>query len=165
MASEDASRSIFTVEKPHYALKLPYSWEEVSPSLFLSKYPMVDAAFRKKESVDGVYPSLVITRERLPRLTTPLAYGQEGMEGNAAEYLAFTLLHEELFTIGEQSTKLYVFQAKQELDGPTRKFWQVYVVQDGSGSVITVSAALSDNANTDQEIRNILSSFSFVVKE
>ena len=162
-AADTPQKNFFFIEKsPFFKIQIPENWKEVSPAEFLGKdfSGTIVGAFRALESQKNVFPTLVITTEKIPKNISALEFSENLMFTHADRLFSFEKKDETPIEIAGQKTKLLEFSGATASDKPPKNFWQVAIVRDGRAVIATGVAAIDDNFSPPI-IKNILKTLSF----
>lgn len=145
---------------------LPEGWEVVDTETLRQRGVPEETivAFQKTESVSGQFPTVAVTKERLPNVVSPEAYSMasirsvEVMEG-------YKLVDAKDFTVDGEGVSMHIFTAQPIEGEPRRRFFQVSTALEDIGFTATAVSPVSIDKTLESDIMLILEQLIFIEPE
>ncbi|MBT5236947.1 hypothetical protein HOL63_01080 [Candidatus Peregrinibacteria bacterium] len=136
---------------------LPEGWEIIDKETLRQRGVPEETivAFQISESVSGQFPTVAVTKERLPNPVTAQNYSSasirsiEVMEG-------YTLVDSKDFTVDGEDVSLHIFTAQPIEGEPRRRFFQVSTAIEDIGFTATAVSPVSITKELEEDMMLIL---------
>ncbi|TSC79136.1 MAG: hypothetical protein G01um101425_773 [Candidatus Peregrinibacteria bacterium Gr01-1014_25] len=141
---------------------MPEGWSALSQEEVQARGmpPEVVIAFQSVSAISGQYPTVAVTRERLPRALSSAEYSKASID-LVTRRKDYAKIDATEITVDGDSVTLHVFSAQPLAAQPKQRFYQVAAAKEDTGYVFTASLPLTTPDKVTSEVKLILSSMTF----
>lgn len=152
-AATDTTLSTTPFTGEGFSIDIPKTWMVIDKAaLPTTKNGTISLALTSTEIVSGYSNNMSIMKEKLSEAMTSKKYSVVNYALTTGEYKEFVKLDEKVITFGDTDTSnLYVFEAKYNINTPKQKFVQTSKVCGDMVYLMTFGLGLSTGATTKYE--------------
>ncbi len=152
-AATDTTLSTIPFTGEGFSIDIPKTWMIIDQAaLPTTKNGSIVLALTSTEIVSGYSNNMSIMKEKLTETMTSKKYSVVNYALTTGEYKEFVKLDEKVITFGDADTSnLYVFEAKYNVNTPKQKFVQTSKVCGDTVYLMTFGLGLSTGATTKYE--------------
>lgn len=157
------TKGLSTFSWEWYSVSIPSNWEIMNDKKNILPEPSqgtIELSVQSSEPKWGFSNNLLILSDRLKTFTTSWEYSMANNVWARREYLEYLELENKEFSYLDGNTsQIYIFEAKYNLETPKLKFLQTaYVCNPNTGYFLTV--AISPSIKKTDKYEQLLSTFS-----
>ncbi len=141
-------------------LCLPEGWNVVARETLAQRGVPEDviAAFQSEKSVSGQFPTVTVTRERLPDDTVDSPAYSKASIRSVSTLQGYKLVDTRRVVMDGQNLDMHIFSAQPLSEEPERKFYQISAVAEGYGYTYTALTPLSISAALEKDVLAVMTS-------